>query len=79
MIPPVKDLAAPPTLDSLLRLILTSRVYDVARETAANVSGISGLLGAIAGVVIMRMVVMRVEGDIGHGLTCPSCCRRRRR
>ncbi len=28
---------------------------DVARETAANVSAIGGLLGAIAGVVIMRM------------------------
>lgn len=28
---------------------------DVARETAANVSGISGLLGAVAGVVIMRI------------------------
>jgi len=28
---------------------------DITRETAANISGIGGLLGAIAGVVIMRM------------------------
>jgi threonine dehydratase len=33
MIRPVTDVATPPTLDALLRLILTSRVYDVARET----------------------------------------------
>jgi len=33
MIRSVTDVATPPTLDALLRLILTSRVYDVARET----------------------------------------------
>ncbi len=44
----MEEVAAPPTLDTLLRLILTSRVYDVAKETPLDLAPrLSERLGAV--------------------------------